>query len=341
VKVKILLFIWALGLLLGACAQATEAAPTAVPTNTLVPTPTFTATPSTPLAILVLPADMDQALSTTYQNTVYALAQQSGFRFQVRNTLIPSDLTDSTLKIVIVLPPDPGVAAWAAAMPQTQFLVVNVPNINAGGNISILSPNTRVEIPAFMAGYLGAMLTEDYHLGMLLPKDDPTANAALQSFKNGMVYFCGSCKPFRFPGFCLAENLLFCYPQVYPIPSEETADRYGGYANYLINDRDVDTLFVYPSMASDDFLIYLGTLGVMQVGVTTPNPRPAGWIATIQPDVMKAVQVAWGQLAAGQGGLNVQSPLGLTDVDPGLLPEGKLQNAQMILDALIAGQIAP
>ena len=106
--------------ILSACGgSATEiAGPTAVPTHTPVPTATMIPTPSTPLAILVLPADMDKATSDLYQKTVYDLAQQSSFRFQVRNTLTPVDLADPTLKVVIVLPPDPGVATLAPSAPN-------------------------------------------------------------------------------------------------------------------------------------------------------------------------------------------------------------------------------
>jgi len=46
-------------------------------------------------------------------------------------------------------------------------------------------------------------------------------------------------------------------------------------------------------------------------------------------------------LIAGQGGVNVQSPLGIADVDPGILTPGKLRLAQETLDALLAGRILP
>ena len=48
-----------------------------------------------------------------YQSTVYDLAQQAGFRFQVRNTLSELDL-EPALRVVIALPPDPGpgIARW-------------------------------------------------------------------------------------------------------------------------------------------------------------------------------------------------------------------------------------
>ena len=41
------------------------------------------------------------------------------------------------------------------------------------------------------------------------------------------------------------------------------------------------------------------------------------------PDTIKAIQNSWPNLIAGQGGINVQSPLGIADVDPTLLSPGK------------------
>ena len=321
-------------LLLNACGQkATEVVPTLIPTNTPIPLPTFTPTPSTPLAILVVPADMEAAVSSLYQTTVYDLAQQSGFRFQVRNSLIPSDLADPTLKVVIVLPPDPGVIALAPSASQAQFLAVNIPNVSPGGNVSVLSPNTQVEFPAFLAGYTAAMLIDDYRIGMIVPKDNPDAQRALKAFQDGMVFYCGLCRPFYY--------LDWTFPQSIDVPADEKEDRYGAYANYLAVDRKVEAIYVYPDLAKPDFLTYIGTIGALQIGVTTPSPMPAGWVMTIQPDVIKAVQLAWPNLVAGQGGAAVQSPLGLTDVDPALLSPGRQRLVQQTLDDLLAGRIVP
>jgi hypothetical protein len=323
-------------LLLSACkGSATEIpGPTAVPTNTAVPTPTIIPTLSTPLAILVIPADFDQAASDLYQKTLYDLAQASGYRFQVRNTLTPEDLADSTLKIVVVVPPDPGVAAMAASAPNVQFLAVDIPGLTAGGNVSVLAPNNAVEIPAFLAGYVAAMLVEEYHIGMIIPKDDPNAQLALQAFSNGKTYYCGLCNTFYVT--------TITYPTYVEIPSDEDPSRYGGYANVLINDRKVDALYIYPSLADEEFLNYVGTTGVLMIGASRPGPtRPGGWVMTIQPDSIKAIQLAWPGLVNGQGGQSVQSPIGLVDVDPSILTPGRQRLAQETLDALLAGRILP
>ncbi|MBI3168519.1 MAG: hypothetical protein HYZ22_08580 [Chloroflexi bacterium] len=308
-------------------------APTVVPSHTPPPSATPIPTLSTPLALLILPTDLDKPTSDLYQKTVYDLALASGFRFQVRNGITPEDLADPTLKVVIALPPDPGVANYAPTAPNVQFLAVNIPNVTAAGNVSVLAPSTQVELPAFLAGYTLAMMTYEYHVGMLYPEGDANAQAALNAFSNGMRYYCGLCDGIYID--------LVSYPAILGIPTNEDPSKFGGYANVLINDNKVGGLYIYPSLATDDFLSYVGTQGVYLVGTTRPEPRPGGWLMTISPDTIKAIQTAWPQLIAGQGGQNVQSPLGIADVDTNILTEAKLRLVQHTLDELIAGRILP
>ena len=334
-RVKHLFFLICIIAILSACGgKATEvvAGPTVVPTQAPIPPPTMISTQSTPLALLVVPADMDKTTSDLYQKTVYDLAQQSGFRFQVRNTLTPADLADPTLKVVIVLPPDPGIATLAPTATGVQFLAVNIPNLAAGGNLSVLAGDSQMDVSAFIAGYIAAMISDEYHIGMIIPQGDVTAQSAFNSFNNGKIYYCGLCRTFY-----VAQ---FGYPTFIEIPTDEDPARFGGYANVLINDRKVYTLFIYPSLANADLLSYVGTQGIMQIGTSMPDPRPGGWVATISPDTIKAIQSAWPNLIAGVGGVNVQSPLGLADVDPELLTPGKLRLAQETLDSLLAGRIS-
>jgi hypothetical protein len=332
VRVQFALFLILTASILSACGfGAAAGTPTSVPSPTPIPLPTLTATPVVPLAVLVVPADMDKAASDAYQKVVYDLAQGSGMRFQVRNTLTPTDI-EPGLQVVIALPPDPGIAALAAAAPQVQFLAVNIPNVNAAGNISILAGSSQVDVPAFIAGYIAAMISDDYHIGMIIPKEDAGAQKALTAFGNGMTFYCGLCQPFYY--------LPYTFPQSIEIPAEEDKTHYPAYADYLIIQRKVYTIYVYPDVATKELMDYLGTTGIQVIGVSLPDPRPSGWVATIRPDEIKAIQNAWPQLISGQGGLNVQSPIGLADVDPSLLSPGKQRLVQQALDDLQAGRLS-
>jgi basic membrane lipoprotein Med (substrate-binding protein (PBP1-ABC) superfamily) len=300
------------------------------PTNTPIVPPTLTATPTVPLAILVLPADLDPDTSNLYQKTVYDLTQASGFRFQVRNELTTADL-EPGLQVVIALPPDPGIAALAAAAPQVQFLAINIPEVTAGGNISVLGNNSGTDVSAFLAGYTAAMITDDYRIGMLMPKDNAEALRALNAYASGMAFYCGSCRPLYF--------YSWTYPQYLEIGADEDKANYDAYADILMLQYKVQTIYLYPDIATPDLETYIGTTGTSMIGTVSPEQRPAGWVMTIQPDIIKAIQNAWPDLVAGKGGATVQSPLGLSDIDSSLLSPGKQRLVEQTLSDLQAGLI--
>lgn len=324
---------------LSACSIGKPAEPTPAPLPTAIPSPTSVPTPDTPLAILVLPADMEKSSSDAYQKVVYELAQQSGMRFQVRNTFSPADV-EPGLRIVVALPPDPGISAVAAAAPQVQFLAINMPNVSAGGNVSILAGNGQVDVPAFLAGYTAALISDDFRAGMILPKDNSNAQLAARAFANGMAYHCGLCTSYR--QYLDANGGGIRYPQYAEIPAGEDPSLFGGWANYLVGNLKVDALYVYPDPAIEVRQLYdsLGQTGAQIIGTDLPDPRPAGWVMGIQADAVKAIQAAWPELVAGRGGQSIPSPLGLADVEPNLLTPGKQRLVQKVLDDLQAGRIA-
>ena len=302
-----------------------DSAPTAIPQ----PEATLPPTPEIPLALLVVPADLDQELSNTYQTLVYNLAQSAGMRFQVRNTLTPDDL-ESALRVVIALPPDPGLTELAPMAPQAQFLSVNIPNMVAGGNLSVLANTERPDISAFMAGYIGATITVDYHTGLMIPKDDPVGQLMLAAFRKGQEYACGLCQPWAGP--------FNDYPLFVEIPEDAPLSEYNAYADYLIN-HTVETMYVSPQLANEDLMTYLYSNGILVISDLPPQKITGNLVATIQPDVIRAIESAWPQLIAGVGGTNITSPLILENINSEHLDLGKAQDAQDILSQLQAGYI--
>ena len=327
---RLVLFCVVIMMLVSACGASNEPSLTSTPppTETLVPPPALTATPVIPLAILVLPATLDAETSNLYQKTVYDLAQTGGMRFQVRNTLTTADL-EPGLQVVILLPPDPGIAALAAAAPNVQFLAINMPGVTAGANISVLGGNSQSDIAAFLAGYTAALITDDYRIGMMMPRDNVDAIRAFNAFASGMTFYCGTCRPFYY--------LPWSFPQYIDIPADEDKNHYNAFSDILILQYKVRTIYLYPDIATLDIETYIGTTGTLMIGTVTPEQRPAGWVMTIQPDVIKAIQSAWPQLISGQGGLTVQSPLGLSDIDPNLLSPGRQRLVEQLLSDLQAG----
>jgi hypothetical protein len=253
-------------------------------------------------------------------------------RFQVLNTLSPADL-EPGLQIVIALAPDPGILALAAAAPNVQFLAINIPEITPAGNISVLGGNSQSDIAAFLAGYTAALITDDYRIGMMMPRDNADAIRAFNAYSSGMTFYCGTCRPFYY--------LPWSFPQYIDIPADEDVNNYDAYSDILMMQYKVRTIYLYPDIATQDLMTYIGTTGVLMIGAKAPEQLPAGWVMTIQPDVVKAIQNAWPQLISGQGGVTVQSPLGLSDIDPSLLSPGKQRLVEQMLQDLQSGYVSP
>ena len=329
------LFILLAGLLLAACAARTTLTP--VPA-TVVPSATPTVSPNAPapLAILFLPADLPQKEKDSYQTLVYGLTQANGMRFQVLNQLNPEDLTyaGAALKVVIAVPPDPGLAALAATAPGVQFLAVGIPDLPAAANISSIGAGgVPVDQQAFLAGYIAGLVAPEWKVGILSQKDTPGGDAARIAFGNGFTFFCGSCRNPLFP------QPAGIYPVVVRIPTDAKPGEYTAYADLLIRNM-VKVAYVYPAVATPELLNYMAQTKMLVVGQSLPGEGARShWIASIQPDTVSAIKNIFPELIAGHGGKVVPTPLFLADVNADLLSEGKLRLVQDVLAGLQNGTI--
>jgi len=86
-------------------------------------------------------------------------------------------------------------------------------------------------------------------------------------------------------------------------------------------------------------MTYLYSNGILVISDLPPQKITGNLVATIQPDVIRAIESAWPQLIAGVGGTNITSPLILENINSEHLDLGKAQDAQDILSQLQAGYI--
>ena len=299
------------------------------PTATYTPAPS--ATPQPPQALLISPSGADPELSSSLQTILTGSASQAGLRVKVLPGLSIEDLSANT-HLVVVLPPDPGLANLAASAPATQFLAVGIPGLTPGGNLSVVAAEgNRPDQLGFLAGYIGAVITGDWRVGVISIGDTVAGKAAQQSFINGVIYFCGLCRS--------AHPPFYEYPLYAELPADASQADQQGAADYMV-DHAVETVYVAPG-AGDDFLLnYLAKSGVQIIGSQTP---PAGvedhWVASIHTDLLSAVQSALPDLLDGKGGLDLPVPLVISDQNDNLFSPGRQNLVKETLDNLEAGYI--
>lgn len=324
--------------LLAACGKA-PAAPTVTPelvivptaTTEVKPTPTATNTPAPSLAVLLASpgADMNQTgvLQTALNDTITA----AGLHWQVRQQLTPGEL-GPTVRLVVALPPDPGLAALAATASDTQFLAIGIPGLEPTENLSVVgAQGPRPDQQGFIAGYIAAMLTPDWRVGAITISDSVEGRAARSGFLNGAVFFCGLCNQ-SYPPF-------YDYPRYVELPASASSAEWQAAANHMI-DYYVETVYVAPGAGDLAMLATLTAAGINLIGSGVPSEAiQANWVLSFASDPLALVQQVLPEILAGQGGQNLPLPLELTQINPALLSPGKQALVEQVLVDLLAGYI--
>jgi hypothetical protein len=328
-----------LSLAITACSNATpsitpptnEGQSTATVRPSETPIPTQTNTPLPPLAILLVPAQADAQLAGELQNTLEGAIAAAGMRWQVRQRLAPEDLVQE-LRLVIVLPPDPGVAELMASAPNTHFLALGITGLQPSRNLSVIgAQGVRPDQAGFMAGVIAAIITPDWRVGAISTSDTAGGVAARQGFVNGAIYFCGLCRP--------AYPPYYNYPVYVELPIGSTPSEWQNAADFLI-EQYAKTVYIYPEAGDEALRSYLADKGVKLIGSEAqPAGLQASWVSSLRPNLLSAVSEALPTLLSSEGGIDLPAPLEISDINTELFSPGRQRLAEEILADLLAGYI--
>ena len=332
-----------LGLLLVACSggqplpsptATVESLAAAEPSLTPSPTNTPAPQPAVPTVILYTPPGSDPQLGESLETLLAGLSADAGLQFEVVAQLSAQDL-EREVELVVLLAPDPGIESLAASAPGTQFLVIGVPGIQPGTNVSTITASaSSPDQLAFAAGYLAAAITEDWRTGVVSEQETPAGKAAATGFTNGVYFLCGLCRPvlppFPIPG----------YPLTVQLPPAAGLEERGTALSYL-QEWQVGSVYVAPEVAEPALLEELAGAGISIIGTGSPSPElRSSWAATLGiSDPAVAVEQIWAALMEGQGGQSIILPLVLQDVNPQLVSPGRQRLVEEMLVELQAGYI--
>jgi hypothetical protein len=307
--------------------------PSATATLTPIPTLTPTATLQPLTAVLLASSAADQAQVSLLQTSLNDIVTRAGLRWQVRQQLSSDDLGPE-LRLVVVVPPDPGLADLVASAPGTQFLAIDIPGLASAPNLtSIGAQGQRFDQQGFIAGMIAAMLSDDWRVGVISLSDSVEGRSARTGFLNGVVYFCGLCRP--------AHPPFYEYPLYVELPSTATSPEWQEAANYMV-DHFVQTVYVYPGVTDEAML---SILAAAQVNIiTSGNPPPSAsssWVVSLITDPLALIQSQVQGLLDGSipSGQSLSVPIQFAHINPLLLTPGKQHLAEQVLSDLQSGFI--
>lgn len=307
---------------------------TAIPASTPTPALPPTDTPQPPLVVLLAPPGGDASLSDAIRAPLQGLVNQAGFRFQELPELSNAVLADD-LRLVVALAPDPGLEKLAADHPQTQFLGVAISGLKPAANLSLVGgQGERPDQVGYLAGYMAALITPDWRIGMISQSDTPAGIAARNAFINGAIYHCGLCRP-SYPPF-------YQYPVYSELASGASQADQQAAADYLIANA-VKTAYVDPGVEDESLLEYLAKAGINLIGEQAPAAGIQNqWVASISSDltgmvieqIKQLLQEKPGEQTAGEA-----QPLQVIDVNPALLSPGRQRLVENVRAGLLDGAI--
>jgi len=296
---------------------------------TETPSPTVTSLPA--MALLLTPSGVDPTLAAGLESLLVELAQADGLEFQVVSVISPETLDDN-VRVVVVLPPDPGVRDLAAAFPQTQFLSVGIVGVEPENNLSVIgAQGDRPDQQGFIAGYMAAVITPQWRVGVISTGETGPGNAASRAFMNGAVFFCGLCRPSVPP--------FFEYPTFYDLPiTANQTDRQLA-VDFLVKNG-VQTVYVYPDVSDPALLKSLAEADLVLIGGgPPPDTIKHQWAASIGPDWLTPVREAWSQVVSGNGGFSMPVILVISEQNSDLFSPGRQRLVESTLSEMLAGYI--
>ena len=301
-------------------------------TATQIPTSTATITPQAPVAVLLAGPQADQAWVNTLQTSLNDSVVAAGLRWQVRQQLLVSDLGPE-IRLVVAASPDRGLTDLVAAAPGTQFLALGDPGLEPAPNLTILDETQHLEQQGFIAGYIAAMLSDDWRVGVISLSDTIAGKSARTGFLNGVVYFCGLCRP--------AHPPFYEYPLYIELPSTATSPEWQEAANYMV-DHYVQTVYVYPGDVDKTMLTILADakINIISSGVLPKDTISTG-VVSLTTDALPLIQNQVTGLLNGSlaGGQTLALPIQFTQINSTVFTPGKQRLAQQVLSDLQAGFI--
>ncbi len=259
---------------------------------------------------------------------VILLAEESGLVVENVNQISEEDI-QSDVFLIFVFEDDPGIENYASRFTEIQFIGVGISNITPSSNISLIGENgLRKDQQAFVAGYISAMVAEDWRAGVVSIGESEENGAIEEGFLNGARYFCGLCRP--------------AFPPFYEYPQSTHLDSNGqgwGSVVGIIRENKLGVIYLAPIGVFESTVSEWTQIDSAIIG---DGPRPeivpeSQWMAAVQFTALEGLQTIWNDLLAGKGGFQIQWELQIVEVNRDLLSSGREQEALALIEDLAAG----
>ena len=308
--------------MLVACGRATPSPTAAPPQPTAAPsvTPTLippSATPAPPAVALITAPNARPGVKNAVERWLQALAEKQGYAFTLTSA---KTLPQNTVLAVAIggIPPKAGKARRIAVNPP--------PNANPDGAQTLSTAKADLIHRAFLAGYLAAVITEDWRIGILA---DTSEEKAVKAFKDGGIYYCGLCRPVHPP--------FFAYPQFAIVPAGAQNGEWAESVRELAGAGKVHTLALSPLALKQMSSFPALNANLIALPPTGESTTAENIAISVESNIAAALERLWKHPQESSANAAMQIKV----LKPNSISPGRLKWVQETQKALEEGLIAP
>jgi basic membrane lipoprotein Med (substrate-binding protein (PBP1-ABC) superfamily) len=297
--------------------------------------PTLTPTQDVQKVILISEQGGDELTLSQVQSALETLTAEAGYALEILDQASLEAMTDVLL--VVSVGEDIDVNSLAQRSPEVSFVAVDNGNAVPSGNVHVIGdPIVDQQNRAFMAGYLAALISEDYKVAALVPSEIDATEILLESFVIGARFFCGLCQP-KYPPYQ-------SFPQWQTIPVENLEEQYQSILDNFINSG-VEVLYIQGDLAVSPVMNAASEYGMTVLSDQSPEVRLNNYAGTIVNDPGEALIDLWPEILNGRDGSQVPAPIILIDRNPNIVSEGRylmfLEMAENLQNGLVSAEASP
>ncbi|MDF1520705.1 MAG: hypothetical protein RQ728_07600 [Brevefilum sp.] len=297
--------------------------------------PTLTPTQDVQKVILISDQGGDELTLSQVQTALETLTAEAGYALEIMGQASLEAMTG--VLMVVSIGEDVDVNNFAQRYPEVPFVAVDNANAVPASNVHVIGdPIVDQQNRAFMAGYMAALLSEDYKAAALVPSETDATEIVLESFVIGARFFCGLCQP-KYPPYQ-------SFPQWQTLPVENIEEKYQSIIDNFGNSG-VEVLFVQGDLAASPVMNAASDYGMVVLSDQSPEMRLNNYAGTIINDPGQALMGLWSEILNGREGTRVPALIILADRDPDLVSEGRysmfLEMAENLQNGLVSAEAVP
>jgi hypothetical protein len=265
------------------------------------------------------------------RETLEILAADSGFNLAIQEG--SSVELISNAPVVVTLGGDIDVNNLAASYPEVSFVAIDNFDAAPSTNLSVIGdPLIDQQRRAFMAGYLAALLSDDYKVAALTPSDADLTETVVESFVVGVRFFCGICQT-KYPPYQ-------SFPQWETLPVNGSEETFQPVLDSFSN-IGVEIFYVNGNLLSPQLLTAIAESGILVIGDQYPGTIRNNYAGTILSDPTPILEAIWADILDGNSGQQIAGSIVLVDRNPDLVSDGRYQLFLEMVDDLQEGLIYP